>query len=113
MPTSSASGLAGDFSQGPPLAGWSGWYEQRSLELTAIVLGLGEVFSLLGLEGKGGEIEEEVRVKGEQEGGGEEGCRKRARNESSIYQGVSRFLLTPAPHPCMHTLIQGKLFLLS
>ena len=53
VPTSSASGLAGDFSQGPRLADWSGWYEQRSLELTAIVLRFGEVFSLLGLEGNG------------------------------------------------------------
>ena len=52
-PLSSASGLAGDFSQGPCFAGWSGWYEQRSLELTAIVLGLGEAFSLLRLEGNG------------------------------------------------------------
>ena len=52
-PISSASGLAGAFSQGPHFAGWSGWYEQRSLELTAIVLCLGEAFSLLRLEGRG------------------------------------------------------------
>lgn len=67
----SAPGLVGGFEQGPSFASWNCWYTQRSLELTAIVPGLREAFSLLGSGGQWGkEIEEEARVKGGRAGRG-------------------------------------------
>ena len=44
---------------------------------------------------------------------GSRGAGREPGMKAAPYQGVSRFLLTPAPHPCTHMFIQGKLLLLS
>lgn len=64
--------LVSGLSQGPSFARLQLLYEQTSLELTAIVSGLREAFSVLGSGGQWGrEVEEEVRVKSERAGRGE------------------------------------------
>lgn len=54
-----------------------------------------------------------MRVRESGKGEGRRGAGREPGMKAASYQGVSRFLLTPAPHPGRHMLIQRKLFLLS